>query len=71
MTAVTRDHNLAIRRDAITENLYPVSAVRPFTISLMLCGSGQTRLIVVRGNSGSGKSSVAKAIRSAYGDGIA
>ncbi|HEX7995151.1 MAG TPA: AAA family ATPase [Streptosporangiaceae bacterium] len=37
----------------------------------MLCGSGQTRLIVVRGNSGSGKSSVAKAIRSAYGDGIA
>jgi GNAT superfamily N-acetyltransferase len=31
----------------------------------------QTRLIVVRGNSGSGKSSVAKAIRDAYGRGVA
>jgi cytidylate kinase len=37
----------------------------------MRCGSGQTRLIVVRGNSGSGKSSVAKALRSAHGYGIA
>jgi predicted kinase len=41
------------------------------TIRLMLCGSEQTRLIVLRGNSGSGKSSVARALRSAYGDGIA
>jgi len=37
----------------------------------MRCGSDQTRLIVVRGNSGSGKSSVASALRSTYGTGIA
>jgi energy-coupling factor transporter ATP-binding protein EcfA2 len=37
----------------------------------MRCGSEQTRLIVVRGNSGSGKSAVARALRSAYGHGIA
>jgi predicted kinase len=34
-------------------------------------GSAQSRLIVLRGNSGSGKSSVAKALRSAYGRGVA
>jgi predicted kinase len=34
-------------------------------------GSDQTRLIVVRGNSGSGKSTVATALREAYGRGIA
>ncbi len=34
-------------------------------------GSDQTRLIVVRGNSGSGKSAVAKALREAYGRGVA
>jgi guanylate kinase len=33
-------------------------------------GSDQTRLIVLRGNSGSGKSSVAKALREAYGRGV-
>src|SRR5215469_14698554 len=32
---------------------------------------GLTRLIVVRGNSGAGKSSVAKALRDAYGRGVA
>jgi hypothetical protein len=37
----------------------------------MRCGSEQTRLIVVRGNSGAGKSSVARALRSAYGYGMA
>jgi predicted kinase len=41
------------------------------TIRCMRCGSEQTRLIVVRGNSGSGKSSVARALRSAYGYGMA
>jgi predicted kinase len=34
-------------------------------------GSGQTRLIVLRGNSGSGKSAVAKALRRSYGRGVA
>jgi predicted kinase len=34
-------------------------------------GSDQTRLIVVRGNSGSGKSTVARELREAYGRGVA
>jgi predicted kinase len=34
-------------------------------------GSDQTRLIVVRGNSGSGKSTVARQLREAYGRGVA
>jgi len=34
-------------------------------------GSDRTRLIVVRGNSGSGKSTVAKALREACGSGVA
>jgi hypothetical protein len=34
-------------------------------------GSGSTRLIVLRGNSASGKSSVAAGIRSRYGRGVA
>jgi len=34
-------------------------------------GPDQTRLIVIRGNSGSGKSSVAKELREAYGRGVA
>ncbi|HXW45994.1 MAG TPA: kinase [Streptosporangiaceae bacterium] len=37
----------------------------------MRVGSEQTRLIVLRGNSGSGKSSVARALREAYGRGVA
>jgi hypothetical protein len=37
----------------------------------MSVGSDRTRLIVVRGNSGSGKSTVAQALREAYGRGIA
>jgi predicted kinase len=37
----------------------------------MAVGSDQTRLIVLRGNSGSGKSTVANALREAYGRGIA
>jgi predicted kinase len=37
----------------------------------MRVGSDQTRLIVVRGNSGSGKSTVARALREAHGTGIA
>jgi predicted kinase len=37
----------------------------------MSVGSDQTRLIVVRGNSGSGKSTVAMALREAYGRGVA
>ena len=37
----------------------------------MTVGSDQTRLIVLRGNSGSGKSSVAMALRDAYGRGLA
>ena len=37
----------------------------------MPTGSASTRLIVVRGNSGSGKSSIAQGIRAAYGHGIA
>jgi predicted kinase len=34
-------------------------------------GSDQTRLIVLRGNSGAGKSTVARALREAYGRGVA
>lgn len=37
----------------------------------MTVGSDQTRLIVLRGNSGSGKSTVAGALRDAYGLGVA
>jgi predicted kinase len=37
----------------------------------MAVGSERTRLIVLRGNSGSGKSTVAKTLREAYGRGIA
>ncbi|WP_285705843.1 kinase [Microtetraspora sp. NBRC 16547] len=37
----------------------------------MRTGSHQTRLIVVRGNSGSGKTSAARAVRAAYGRGLA
>ena len=37
----------------------------------MTTGSGQTRLIVLRGNSGSGKTTVAHALRDAYGRGLA
>lgn len=37
----------------------------------MTVGSAQTRLIVLRGNSGSGKSSVAMVLREAYGRGLA
>ncbi|HEU5417842.1 MAG TPA: AAA family ATPase [Streptosporangiaceae bacterium] len=37
----------------------------------MATGSDHTRLIVLRGNSGSGKSSVAAALRAAYGRGLA
>jgi hypothetical protein len=37
----------------------------------MTVGSDQSRLIVLRGNSGSGKSSVALALREAYGRGLA
>jgi len=37
----------------------------------MPLGSGQTRLIVLRGNSGAGKSTVATGLREAYGRGLA
>jgi predicted kinase len=37
----------------------------------MRVGSAQTRLVVLRGNSGSGKSTVAKELRAAYGRGVA
>jgi predicted kinase len=37
----------------------------------MSVGSGRTRLIVLRGNSGSGKSTVARALCDAYGRGAA
>jgi predicted kinase len=37
----------------------------------MPIGSDRTRLIVLRGNSGSGKSTVARALREAYGRGLA
>jgi predicted kinase len=37
----------------------------------MSVGSDRTRLIVLRGNSGSGKSTVAMALREAYGRGVA
>ena len=37
----------------------------------MVVGSGQTRLIILRGNSGAGKSTVAMALRDAYGRGLA
>jgi predicted kinase len=37
----------------------------------MTVGTDQTRLVVLRGNSGAGKSSVAAALRAAYGRGVA
>ncbi|GAB2933366.1 hypothetical protein GCM10027203_37290 [Nonomuraea fastidiosa] len=36
-------------------------------MSRVLCGSPGTVLVVIRGNSGSGKTSVARALRQAYG----
>jgi len=42
-----------------------------FAIARMSIGSDQTRLIAVRGNSGSGKSTVAKSLHEAYGSGPA
>jgi predicted kinase len=36
-----------------------------------LCGTRSTKLVVIRGNSGSGKSSIAKAVRLRYGRGCA
>ncbi len=42
----------------------PVTAVTP-------TGTSATRLIVLRGNSGSGKSTVARAVRERYGRGCA
>ncbi len=41
------------------------------TITAVPTGTGQTRLIILRGNSGSGKSTVAKALRDAHGRGLA
>lgn len=35
------------------------------------CGTSSTKLVIIRGNSGSGKSSVAKAVRERYGRGCA
>jgi hypothetical protein len=40
-------------------------------VAQSLTEPGQTRLIVVRGNSGSGKSSAARELRAAYGRGLA
>ncbi len=37
----------------------------------MAVGTDQTRLIALRGNSGAGKSIVARALREAYGRGVA
>jgi len=45
--------------------------LRNRTIADVSIGSDQTRLIVLRGNSGSGRSTVAKALREAYGRGVA
>lgn len=36
-----------------------------------MCGSPDTRLVVIRGNSGPGQSSVARALRLRYGGGAA
>jgi len=47
------------------------SGANTSTITRMVVGSDHTRLIVLRGNSGSGKSTVATALREAYGRGIA
>jgi predicted kinase len=41
------------------------------TVSPVEVGTGSTRLVVLRGNSGSGKSSVAAEVRARYGRGIA
>lgn len=41
------------------------------TVWVVSVGTGSTRLIVLRGNSGSGKSSVAAEVRTRYGRGIA
>ena len=37
----------------------------------MVLGSDRTQLIVLRGNSGAGKSTAARALREAYGHGVA
>lgn len=53
---------------------HPVPAVaigRALRITRVAVGSEQTRLVVLRGNSGSGKSTVAKALRAACGQEMA
>jgi predicted kinase len=48
-----------------------IAAAMAGTVSAMKAGTGTTRLIILRGNSGSGKSSVAAGVRAGYGRGIA
>jgi hypothetical protein len=48
-----------------------VAAFAVDTVCQVNVGTGVTRLIVLRGNSGSGKSSVAAEVRARYGHGIA
>jgi predicted kinase len=59
----------------LTRESYRRSRERPAAaasrIALVEVGSAQTCLIVLRGNSGSGKSAVARALRDAYGRGLA
>ena len=63
----------ALRPD-LRHQPHPVPAVaigRALRITRVAVGSGQTRLAVLRGNSGSGKSTVAKAPRAACGQEMA
>ena len=55
----------------MTQRAAGATAAVAVTVGTMGAGSRSTRLIVVRGNSGSGKSSVAAGIRARHGRGIA
>jgi predicted kinase len=61
---------MVVPKSGWPRGVVPSGANTP-TITGMVVGSDRTRLIVLRGNSGSGKSTVATALREAYGRGIA
>src|SRR5215469_16547178 len=67
---LARDERAPVQRPW-TPAWLPSSGMAIPRITRMSIGSDQTRLIVLRGNSGSGKSTVAKALREVYGRGVA
>lgn len=68
---VTADLAGLLRPHPPSQRAADLTASLAATVTGVTAGSSPTRLIVLRGNSGSGKSSVAAEIRALYGRGIA